>query len=267
MSDLHPSSTIPVTNATPFGSGPRDPEESAEQAAPHHELVLVRQDQVEVHTTSVVLPDDLDRRLVLAKDRSSQQANSYRLLRHRLACQGDPRVIAVTSAIAGEGKTTCALNLASALGEESSIRVLLLEANTLSPALAHVFRLDVVHCAARQLAVPHDVFVPWMVSDVLELSLHVAAVSPVPPVPPLDRFLFERAIQQLRTRYDYIVIDTPAALASADATLAAECAEGVLLAARTRLSKRQLLRKVTEQLTGSTILGVALHDVRDHKMA
>src|SRR5438477_583444 len=84
-------------------------------------------------------PADPDERLILVRDPDSARAASFRVLRHRLQEKGDPRVIAVTSAGPREGKTTCAVNLALALGECGRAKVLLIEANLWTPALAPLF--------------------------------------------------------------------------------------------------------------------------------
>src|SRR4051812_41850882 len=80
-----------------------------------------------------------DPRLVLLTAPGSAQARSYRLLQHRVFAKGAPRVIAVTSAEPGEGKTTCAANLALAFAEATLSRVLLMDANLARPAVAELF--------------------------------------------------------------------------------------------------------------------------------
>ena len=85
--------------------------------------------------------DRIDPRLVLLTDPGSQQAAAYRVLRHRLTHAKDPRVILVTSPGRREGKTVCAANLALALAEGRSSRVMLVEINGAAPALSHLFRI------------------------------------------------------------------------------------------------------------------------------
>src|SRR5258708_5427637 len=84
---------------------------------------------------------DIDARCVLLRSPTSPQARKYRLLRHRLHGNSDPRVIVVSSAGPAEGKTTCAINLALAIAEDTMARVLLVEANPLRPSFAEVFAL------------------------------------------------------------------------------------------------------------------------------
>ncbi|MDB4966873.1 MAG: ATPase involved in chromosome partitioning-like protein [Myxococcales bacterium] len=210
-------------------------------------------------------PDDPDERLILVREPDSARAASFRVLRHRLQERGDPRVIAVTSARAGEGKTTCAVNLALALGECGRARVLLIEANLRTPALAPLFGFMPPECFTDQMArhktKPLD---PWSVVEVFSPSLHVLAVKPDNGGgrPLLDGPAFAIAIEVLaQAGYDYLVLDTPAVLGAADVNLIEESADGVLFAARSRETSARTLRAAVEQLSPAKLLGMTLLDV------
>jgi Mrp family chromosome partitioning ATPase len=211
-------------------------------------------------------PPDPDPRLILLREPDSQRAASFRVMRHRLEERGAPRTIAVTSAEPGEGKTTCAANLAMALGECGRARVLLVEANLRSPALAALFGFLPPECFAQQLTRhrerPLD---PWSVVEVYSPSLHVAAVKPGPENenrPLLDGIAFGIAMDMLkRSGYDYLVIDTPPVLGSADVNLIEDYADGVLLTAWSRQSSGRALRRAIDQLSPAKILGLTLLDV------
>jgi Mrp family chromosome partitioning ATPase len=210
-------------------------------------------------------PEDPDPRLILLCDPDSPRAASFRVLRHRLQERDDPRVIAVTSAHPREGKTTCAANLAMALGECGRAHVLLVEANLRAPALAALFGFLPPECFTVQLGrhreSPLD---PWSVVEVFSPALHVAAVKPGPENenrPLLDGVAFAAAIDALkRAGYDYVVIDTPPVLGDADVNLIQDAADGVLLTARSRQSSGRALRDAIEQLAPSKLLGVTLLD-------
>ncbi|HZS41696.1 MAG TPA: P-loop NTPase [Polyangia bacterium] len=208
---------------------------------------------------------DPDPRLILLREPDSPRAASFRVLRHRLAEQNDPRTIVVSSAEAGDGKTTCAVNLALALGECGRARVLLVEANLRAPTLAALFGFLPPECFSAQLERhrerPLD---PWSVVEVGSPSLHVVAVKPGASTegrPLLDGVAFGIAIDMLkRGGYDYLVLDTPPVLGSADVNLIEDFADGVLLAARSRKSSSRALRRAVEQLQPGKILGVTLLD-------
>ena len=208
-------------------------------------------------------PTELDPRMILLREPDSPRAAAYRVLRHRLFERRDPRVIVVSSAESREGKTTCAVNLALALGEANRARVLLVEANLRAPALAALLGFLPPECFGEQLARhrerPLD---PWSVVEVFSPSLHVAAVKPGAPVRPLtDGPALAIAIERLRLAgYDYVVIDTPPVLGSADVNLVCDAADGVLLVGWARRSVARSLRRACEQLGPATLLGLALLD-------
>jgi Mrp family chromosome partitioning ATPase len=210
-------------------------------------------------------PPDPDERLILVREPDSARAASFRVLRHRLQERGDPRVIAVTSAGAKEGKTTCAVNLALALGECGRARVLLIEANFRAPSLAPLFGFMPPECFTAQLArhkaKPLDA---WSVVEVYSPSLHVLAVQPDMGLghPLLDGPGFSLAIEMLaQAGYDYIVIDTPPVLGAADVNLIEDAADGVVFTAWSRETSARNLRAAVEQLSPAKVLGLTLLDV------
>jgi Mrp family chromosome partitioning ATPase len=212
------------------------------------------------------VPPDPDARLIMVLEPDSSRAASFRVLRHRLAERGDPRVIVVSSAEPKEGKSTTAANLSLALGECGRARVLLLEANLRAPSLAALFGFLPPECFSTQLArhreKPLD---PWSVVEVFSPSLHVCAVKPGPDSenrPLLDGVALGIAVDMLRrSGYDYVVIDTPPVLGSADVNLVEDYCDGVLLTTWSRRSSQRALRHAMEQLSPQKILGITLLDV------
>ena len=208
-------------------------------------------------------PVDPDPRLILLREPDSARAAAFRVLRHRLAQQGDPRVIVVTSATDGEGKTTCAANLAMALGECERARVLLVEANLRNPSLAALFGFLPPTCFSLQLSQHLDKPLdPWAVVEAFTPSLHVLAVKPGQESRPLlDGPAFAHAMDMLKNAgYDYLVLDTPPVLGSADVNLIEDTCDGVLLCGWARRSSGRQLRRAVEQLSPAKILGITLLD-------
>jgi succinoglycan biosynthesis transport protein ExoP len=210
----------------------------------------------------VDLSGKLDPRCVLLREPMSLQARSYRLLRHRLLTHGDPHVVAVTSARVGEGKTTCAINLALCIAEETLASVLLVEANPHRPSLGQVFGIRTLLENAREGGGDATRTLQQRVFALRGPRLHVvSAPAGALQNARLDRVLFRVALRDLREAFDYIIVDTASVLESADADVACECADGVIVAARAKKSRRGSLRKAIEQLRPATISGVVLLDV------
>lgn len=252
------------------GSGEthREDDESAGHLTPHPGARLRTQLGLAAHrprvdTKTVAAPGRPDPRLVLLWDRESPQARSYRVLRHRLLNLDDPRVVGITSAQASEGKTSVAFNLAMAIAEEVVSRVLLVEANVRSPVLAELFDFVPPACFAEQTASLRSSDTLWSFAELSGTKLHIAAVEPSGSRPAFDRVLFGAAMAQLRHAYDYVIVDTPPALDSADVNVVAEGVDGLVFAARARKSSRRALAKAIAQVRPTPVLGLALIESRE----
>jgi Mrp family chromosome partitioning ATPase len=232
-------------------------------ASPQPKILSPAGPPPEIGLTQHALPADerADPRLVLVLDPDSERAAAFRVLRHHLLEVGRPQVIIVSSAQAGDGKTTTALNLALALAECGRAKVLLAEAHMRRPALANIFKCIPPWCFAEQLAAHrHQPMLPWSIVEIPQLWLHVASVSPrVEKTQLLDAPAFSIAMERLRLAgYDHIVIDAPPVLGSADVNLMADAADAVLLAVRSRRSTSRDLRKAIDQIGASKVVGTVL---------
>jgi Mrp family chromosome partitioning ATPase len=208
------------------------------------------------------LPSELDPRLVMAREPYGPRAAAFRGLRHRVMAAA-AQVLAVTSAEPHEGKTTCAVNLAMALAEGGGARVLLVEANFRTPALARMLGFVPPEGIAAQLAGHREApEVPWAVVELAGSGVHVLAVDEQALRPlVLDHVAFGRAMASLRgAGYDFILVDTPSVLGGADVNLVADAVDGVLMTTLARRSSNRALRDAIAQLEPTPVLGVVLLD-------
>jgi len=226
-----------------------------------HEIVAFGEAVPLIRVDNVAAPERLDPRVVLLSDPTSEAARSYRLLRHRLLGLGDPRAIAVTSARAGEGKTTCAVNLALALAEDATSQVLLLEANLRHPIAARLFGFEPYDSILGAAIRTRSIAPPYPVTAVVGTRMHLAALASEPsPGARLDRSIFAPLISDLREVYDYIVIDAGSVLESGDADIAGECSSGVIVTARAGKSRKPDVRRAVDQLRPTAVFGTVLID-------
>jgi len=216
----------------------------------------------QIDLTQHHLPDERpDPRLALVIDPDSERAAQFRVLRHHLLEVGRPQCVVVSSPMAGDGKTTVALNLALALAECGRAKVLLAETHVRRPQLAQILRFVPPWCFAEQLATHRSQpMMPWSLVDIPSLWLHVAAINPrIDKSQLLDGPAFAIAMERLRAAgYDHIVIDAGPVLGSADVNLMADAAECVLLAVHARRSTARDLRRAIEQLGASKVIGTVL---------
>jgi Mrp family chromosome partitioning ATPase len=202
----------------------------------------------------------LDPRLVLLMEPDSPRAASYRLLRDRLLANKMPRIIAVSSSAAHEGKTTCAINLALALCEKPSTRVLLMEGNFYEPSLGAIFHIDALTRSDPERPFPS--LLPYRIAEITR-SLHVAALvrRVGEPSPPFNSRWFDMVIYHLSSAdYDHIVIDAAALDGSPSVTHLLSVADGTLLTVRSHATTARGLRRAAEQIPAGRALGVTLID-------
>lgn len=193
------------------------------------------------------VPTD-DERLVMISDPTGDQAAAYRAMRDTLVAKNLPRLLAVSSAERGEGKTTCAMNLALALAEVGHERVLLIDVSLEEPAIADVLGVD---------DNGPTWFAPFTVSA-LTPSLHVATLVRRPGQPYVDIATLARVLGAFqRAGYQRVVMDTDC-VAVAKPVLS--LAGGVLLTTRAGTSKQTALRKAVDQIGAERCVGVMLLD-------
>jgi Mrp family chromosome partitioning ATPase len=225
-----------------------------------------------------------DNRLIFWRERSSESAAAYRLLRQRLIERDDPRIVLCTSAGRHEGKTTLATNLAMAYAELGKHRVLLLEASFRVAALGEVFGFLPPKGLAGQLAQhrsrPAD---PWVVVQIGNGPLFVMAAEPracgscaavlaeeakfcpmcgqktgTGTHPVLDGVALSAAIRHFRQSFDYVILDAPPVLSGGEVNLIQDVADAIVFATRKGRSMGRTLRRAMEQVAPAPVAAVAL---------
>lgn len=171
------------------------------------------------------------------------------------------KVLVVGSCLPGEGKSTVSLNLALALARLKH-RVLLVDADLYRPSQHALWKLSNTpglsgvlrgECPISQAAQP----------GVDHLDVLTAGVAMDYPLALINSSAMAMLIDQLRTLYDYIVIDTPPILETADALTLGKLGDGFLLVVRpgisdttTAASGRALLDRTGQHVLGQIVNGV-----------
>lgn len=212
-------------------------------------------------------------RVVVAAAPHSPPAESFRQLRTnlqflRVAGDGSAvgvggQVVAVTSSLSAEGKSTVAANLAVTLAETGA-RVLLVDADLRRPAVADVLGIEGGVGLTTVLAGQAEV--DDVVQDWGSAGLRVLPSGAVPPNPAelLSSPAMRRLVAELRARYDHVVVDTTPVLPVADASVLSRVVDGVVVVANTRrVRRRQLVQGLGDLAQVSApVLGVVLNQVR-----
>jgi capsular exopolysaccharide synthesis family protein len=189
-------------------------------------------------------------------------SEAYRSLRTALLLSSarELKLIAVTSAVAGEGKTATASNLAVVLAQLGR-QVLIVDGDLRKPRLHQVFHVSnrfglVNHLTAA--ADPETVVLPTEIPN-----LWVTPSGPIPPNPSelLSSDRMRDWLKTMRSRFDYVVVDTPPTLAVTDATILGMLVDGVVLTLRSGKVTREEARLCRDRLrqAGIKILGAVLN--------
>ena len=189
-------------------------------------------------------------------------AEAFRKLRTNmqfLAVDNPPRVIVVTSSSPSEGKSTTSINLALALAEAEH-NVVLVDADLRRPRLAKY--LDLVGSVGFSTVLSGGT----SLDDVLQATkfprLTVLAAGSVPPNPSelLGSLAAKKLISELRTQFDFVIIDSSPLLAVTDGAIVAADADGALVVVRAGETKREQLAHAIGMLkdVNAKILGVVL---------
>jgi capsular exopolysaccharide synthesis family protein len=188
----------------------------------------------------------------------------FRTLRSRLYKIASTRKlnkVLITSAVAAEGKTFVAANLAQSIVQQPELRVLLIDADLRSsrlhlllgapggPGLSDYLRGDADEYAVIQRGLQENLFmIPGgsLVSNPSELLLD-------------ERM--KRLLNLVTPIFDWVIIDSPPTLPVHDAGVLAEMVDGVLYVVRAGSTDAEIVERTVAEFQGKNLLGVVLNQV------
>ena len=191
----------------------------------------------------------------------------YNSIRTNIQFSGrDLKVITLTSAQPGEGKSTTATNLAISFAK-AGFRTLLIDADTRNSVMSGTFKSN-----ERYQGLTSFLSGNAELSDVIcDTSIDNLMILPAGQVPPNPTSLiqndnFKSMIETVRGLYDYVIIDTPPLGLVIDAAILAHHSDASLLVVKAGADKRRTITKLKEQLeqSGSVFLGVILNKYDIH---
>jgi capsular exopolysaccharide synthesis family protein len=165
-----------------------------------------------------------------------------------------------------EGKSSTAANVARALAGAGE-RVIVLDCDLRRPTQHVHFGLERDHGLTNFLSAPAGTtdWSTYLKRDPKIPSLHVLTCGPIPPNPPdlLGSERFAALIRELRSTYDWVVIDSPPAASLADATLLSAMAEMVVIVVRHNSTDRDLVSRSVTLLrnVGANVIGAVLNNI------
>ncbi len=218
--------------------------------------IIPRNDSYFRKKKSLLVDDGL-----LASDVEQNYSAAAYILRNRLGNAGKGQCFYITSATAGEGKTTVAANLAIQLSDMEK-HVLLIDFNTQNPGLGKLFleRVDYIHSlnalyrgdATEEEAITN--LTGYL--DILPMVMDSRVI-------PMDGTVTE-LINRISQKYDYVIIDAAAAGVVSDTLSLNQIASTVLFVIRYDSATIQEVQNTLEKLkkSGIRVMGCIVNAAR-----
>ena len=211
---------------------------------------------------------------LVGPDISFAAAEAYKLLRTKLqfSFSGDTscRIIGVSSALSGEGKSLSAVNLAYTLSQLGS-RVLLIDCDMRRPTISTKLPVAKTPGLSNYLAgqtsmeaIFQNCGIP---GEETAFSVVSAGRNPPNPVELLSSTRMTKMLETLRGAYDYILLDLPPIGEVSDALAVAKETDGVLFVVRQNYCNRVVYNAAVRQFefVGARILGVIYNCASDSR--
>ena len=215
---------------------------------------------------SPVSANGINDELVVANDPFSEKVEAFRDIRSQLleGVMGPTEkrcALAVVSSEVGDGKSFIAANLAVAFSQLPG-RTLIVDAALRSPRLHHVFSVDFVGGLSSILAGRAEANVIKPVEHLPNLYLLPAGIAPPNPVELLHGAAFSMLLRELLEKFDYIIVDTPAAAHGSDSRIIAAHCGAAMLVGRKGRSRVPALQSFVKQLKKMpiTMTGVLMNE-------
>lgn len=194
------------------------------------------EERVEMPVLGEVCTDHSGQTLVVRPGGSGSTAELFRLIRVNLQFilgSPDEKVVLMTSTKSGEGKSFISINLAASMAMLGK-RTLLIGMDIRKPRLAQYLELKPAHGLTEYLASPAMQLSDIIVPDALMPKLDVIVAGPIPPNPSemLASERVDNMFKELRTMYDYIIVDSAPVGMVSDTFLLARVSDATIYVTR-----------------------------------
>jgi len=157
----------------------------------------------------------------------------------------DKKIIAVTSSIAGEGTTTTAVNLALALS--NSNKTLLIDGNIKKPSISKFLNISETKGLAEVIDKKANLE-EVLINFNKNMDVLLAGEAKANSIALFDSLEFDKLIDELNKKYDYIIIDTAPLQLSADSRVISNKCHGTILVVRAEYVKKDIVKNTIENI-------------------
>lgn len=216
---------------------------------------------------TVANPKKVDKHLVSLTEPASIDAEHYRKLRYSIESSKEPDkglVVAVTSSIAGDGKTLTSINLAGALSQNKHSKVLLIELDLRQPETNvrdYLGLTDKPHPGVVDKALDQSIQWQKCTRHLENFNLYVMLSGRLSdsPYEVLKSDGIGALLQEARKLFDYVIVDTPPLGILPDSQLISDWVDGYLLVVSADHTPRKALEETLNQMTPEKTLGIVFN--------
>jgi exopolysaccharide/PEP-CTERM locus tyrosine autokinase len=206
----------------------------------------------------------IDPSLVSLLDPDGMEAELFRLLRTRILFPPSgqpPRTILITSALAEEGKSFVAANLAINMARNIDQHVLLVDCDLRKPSMHSRFGFNGFKGLSEYLSDGQEIPSLLLKTGVEKLTLLPSGASPPNPSELVTSSKMAALIKELKARYDdrYIIIDSPPPMMTPETSAIAKWVDGILLVVKYGTTPMDLVEELVNQLDREKIIGAVIN--------
>lgn len=208
-------------------------------------------------------------------DMSSQISEEYRIIKRPLLMNAfgkgavpieNGNLVAVLSAIPGEGKTFTALNLSISIAMEKNTTILLVDADVTNPSLSRIFQIDtnpgLLDVLSGKVNNIKDVIHKTSISS---LSLIPAGTSNPYAAELLSSDSMYEFVHEIANRYPdrIIIFDAPPILATSHASILAHMAGQILVVVEAGKTLQSTIKEAVSKIDSDKVVGLVLNKSRE----
>lgn len=226
-------------------------QKAAEERIKHIDKVIKLKEYEQI-VVKKLKDSNVDARLITYYDPKSVISEQYKILTTNLMSLNKgkpPKTIAITSAIGSEGKTLTSLNLAVTMAQATrKPKIVLIDADMRKGQLIKYLGVPAHKGLSDYLNGDAEISDILFNLDVDHLSFISSGPVPANPAELLGSQRMRELILTLRSRYDYVLIDTPPVIPVTDAVIIGSNVEGVVMVIQAGRTQRGMVTRATELL-------------------
>jgi protein-tyrosine kinase len=190
---------------------------------------------------------------------ATEQYRNLAATLHHARQRDNVRIVAVASAMPGEGKTLTATNLALTLSESYRRRVIIIDADLRRPLMHEMFKLPNT-CGVND-ALMRDRTLPPAFEVSPRLTVMTAGRPNPDPLGGLTSPRLKALVDAAVREYDWVIIDTPPVGLLTDANLVVQLVDAVVMVVAAGRVSYKVLQRAADALGRERIIGVVLNRV------